>query len=360
MKRRFDDYPLDMVLLAVAVLVAGVAVALDWKFLRLLVGAPLVLFLPGYCLVFLLFPERRLRDEEAAQDLQDQASGATTEQDLDRLDYQMRRQRGVLSGIERAAVSTGASLCLVGLAGIALDIVGVGVFLIPYAGLLLGLSAILAAAGIWRWYRLPSQFRWALEIDITPQTLGRTPAVRVLSVVLLVTAVAAGATVFDALVDPDPPGRTRVYLLGQLGDARCYPSVWEEGHYRASLSASERDCPPEVGDVIVGLGNLEGRTTEYWVQLVWSQGYDPHNKTAPATVRLLDGWNLTVEPHPGADHYTEYGPGAERVVTIPQPPGNGTWRLDFQVYRAPPPPVEVSADYLLSPYVRAHLTIQVA
>ncbi len=357
MKRRFDAYPLDLVLLGAAVLVAAVAVALDLRFLRLLVGAPLVMFLPGYSLVFLLFPERRLPDEEAAIGLQGQAAEATTEQDLDRLDYQMRRQRGVLSGIERAAVSTGASLCLVGLAGIALDLTGIGVFLGTFLGTLLVLSAILAGFGVRRWYAVPRERRWALELTVTSTSLGRSTGARVLSVVLLVAAVAASATVLDALVDPDPPGRTRLYLLGQLGDLRCYPTAWEGGTYRASLSASERDCPPEVGNITVGIINLERRTVDYWVRAVWSQGYDVLSKTEPTAVLLVDEWNQTVEPHPEADHFTQYGPGAERPFTVPPPPGNGTWRLDIQVFKQPPEPVEVTGAYLRSAYSRAHITV---
>ncbi len=357
-KRRFDQYPLDMVLLGAAVVVAGLSIALDLGFVRLLVGAPLVMFLPGYALIFLLFPERRLSDTQAAQGLQDEAGAATMEEDLDRLDYQMRRQRGVLTGLERAAASIGLSICLIGLVGIALDILGIGVFLVPFLSSLLLLSLTLGAFGVARWYRVPQERRWSIELRTSPDALGKNLPARVLSIVLIVATTAAAATIFDALVDPDPPGRTRVYLLGEMGDMRCYPTVWEDGHYRASLSSSERECPPRVGNITVGLINLERQTTEYWVRLVWSQGYDALNGTPPTTVTLIDNWTTTVEPHPKANRFTQYQPGHEQVVVVPPPPSDGAWRFDVQVFKQPPGPIEATSSYLNSSDVRAHLTIE--
>lgn len=127
--------PSDVVLgLGYLVIAAVVAVlSSPGSAARVLVGVPLLFFVPGYAFVTALLPRRR--DREA------RASGRSG----------VDRDRAGIDAVERASLSFGLSLGIVPLAAGGLILAGVGVRLPSLVGALAGLSAAgLVASGLRR------------------------------------------------------------------------------------------------------------------------------------------------------------------------------------------------------------------
>ncbi|HQP72323.1 MAG TPA: DUF1616 domain-containing protein, partial [Methanoculleus sp.] len=184
------DIPGDLVAVAAASLATILCVyvpILNETFLRIVFGVAMVLFIPGYALIAALFPAR---------------------DDLD--------------GIERVALSFGLSIAAVPLIGLGLNYTPWGIRLDPILASLTLFT--LAMAGI-AWYRrllLPpaDRFRvparemaaaaWAELYDPEASRLDRA-----LSVILVISIVAAAATTVYVIVVPKEGEHfTEFYILG--------------------------------------------------------------------------------------------------------------------------------------------------
>ncbi|RZN35147.1 MAG: DUF1616 domain-containing protein [Methanophagales archaeon ANME-1-THS] len=224
---------------------------------RIILGLPLVLFLPGYSLIALLFPRRA---------------------DLDVL--------------ERIALGFGLSIALVPLLGLALNYTPFGIRLSPILAVLtlvtvsfaLGavvrrrmipeaerfevsfaaafeqLRASFSAEGVpHRRERLPKPKRFILDFSPFVQDLKKKfkrtgPQIdRILSVILISAIVVAIAMVIYVLVTPKQGEQfTEFYILGPGGMASDYPTNLKIG---------------EVGEVIIGVVNHEYAPVAYHLEV---------------------------------------------------------------------------------------------
>jgi uncharacterized membrane protein len=103
---------------------------------RILLGLPLVLFLPGYALIALLFP-----------------------------------RKGDLDGIERVALSFGLSIAVVPLTGLALNYTPFGIRLSPVLFSLSVLTVALAIGAVLRRAKLPMEDRFVVEFSAAYRAL---------------------------------------------------------------------------------------------------------------------------------------------------------------------------------------------
>ena len=94
----------------------------------------------------------------------------------------------------------------------------------------------------------------------------------------------------------------------------------------------------------------------YWLRAVWT------NETlSPPSV--LGAQEISTQefdlPHVPFDLRLgqNFTPQHEVPFQMPPPPGNGTWRLSFQLYTSPPPPVEPTQNFLETPLRRLHILI---
>lgn len=199
--------------------------------LRFVLGILLALFLPGYQLVSILFPEAPSDDDP----------GKTL--------------------LGRSVLAIALSVVIVPLVAISLQYSGVGIRRIPVAVALAGVTALLGAGAAARRYRLPPTQRFVLDTEFPdPRSMtrwlgGADRITRVLTGLLIISLLTATAGAAYYAVDPGgEKATTEFYLLSQN----------RTGDYVASGYPSEltSDEPQTIG---VGIANHEGHTTEYTV-----------------------------------------------------------------------------------------------
>lgn len=208
--------------------------------LRILVGLPFVLFLPGYAFIAALFPE-------AGED--------PTEAD----DEQLRE--GGIDGIERVALAFGTSIAIVPLIGLVLNFTPWGIRLVPIVLAVGGFTIAAAAVGTYRRWEVPSEERFAVPYRAW-LAAGRAellePETRVdgaLNVLLVLSVLLAVASVGYAVAVPKQgEAFTEFYLLTEGDDGELvaddYPTNFTAGEPRS---------------LYVGIGNHEHERTNYTV-----------------------------------------------------------------------------------------------
>ena len=188
--------------------------------LRLLLGLPFVLFVPGYALQAAFFPRKDAMD-----------------------------------GPERLALSFGLSMATIPPLALLLDALPWGIRLWPIVvgqGLFIVLCSAVAS---WRRHRLPAEERFRVVVGADMRgwwnTQDRTG--RVLGTILAFTFMLAAISVIAIVVLPRPGEYfTEFYLLGPEGLAEDYPREAMAGE---SLS------------VAAGIANREGMTAEYRIEV---------------------------------------------------------------------------------------------
>ncbi|MGC9443888.1 MAG: DUF1616 domain-containing protein [Candidatus Methanospirareceae archaeon] len=191
---------------------------------RILLGLPLVLFLPGYALIALLFPRR---------------------DDLD--------------GIERVALSFGLSIAVVPLLGLALNYTPFGIRLSPVLVSISVLTIALALGAVWRRANLPEADRFGVAFSAAFRALRESITAsesrldRILTVILIISIVMAIGMVVYVIVTPKQGEKfTEFYILGPGGKAADYPTALQTG---------------DEGLVIIGVVNHEYATVEYRLEV---------------------------------------------------------------------------------------------
>lgn len=308
--------PWDLVLAATAA-IATVAIVLwdPWGPLRVLLGLPFVLVLPGYALVAALFPERH-RTYEVAKGEEGEEIEAVEEG---------------IDGLERAALSLGLSIAVVPLIGLGLNYTPWGIRLVP---ILASLTVfVLAACGVaaWRRDRLPEDERFRISLEVQAPAWGAYSTLdKALTVALVLSIVfAAGALVY-VLSTPRVGERfTEFYVLGPTGQAEGYPT---------NLT------PNQTGRVILGITNQEHGPVTYQVRMIDETGTFENrsgNRTFVAEgERVLETWEVAL------DHEETWEENATFSLEDP-----GTHRVGFELDM---PGAEEQ------PYRRLHLWVDVA
>jgi uncharacterized membrane protein len=203
--------------------------------IRIALGLPLVLFLPGYSLVAALFPRR------------------------DDLDW-----------IEWIVLSFGLSITVAPLLGFVLNYTPFGLRLIP---ILITLSAFTISLSIVAWVRrmkLPPEERFRVPFErLLKVNLGQSVLDKVLSIALIVSIIVTCATLVYVVVTPKTGERfTEFYILGPNGTASDYPTDLKVG---------------EEGKVIIGIVNHEYENVTYRIVV----------RLDNDTIATIDGIRLT-------------------------------------------------------------------
>jgi uncharacterized membrane protein/LysM repeat protein len=207
-------------ILAVAWTVGTVSVVLlvpSLEVLRIVLGVPFVLLLPGYCLVAALYP-----------------------------------RRNDLEGLERLALSFALSIAVVPLIALALNYSPWGVRLTPILAFVAVFIVLAAVAAAGRRWMLPTEQAFVVTGGVR---LPRRLKLRVRPidgvVALALTALLAGlggVVYFVGTSAEDSEGYTEFYVLGPEGKAEGYPGVVKAG---------------EEATAVLGLVNHEGQDTAY-------------------------------------------------------------------------------------------------
>lgn len=190
--------------------------------IRIVLGLPLVLFLPGYSLVAALFP----------------------------------RRRESLDGIERITLSFGLSIAIAPLLGFVLNYTPFGIRLAP---ILIVLSTFTITLSLVAWVRrmkLPEEerFRVPFERLLRIKSLfGGQKIDKILSIVLMASIIVSSGTLVYVAVMPKTGERfTEFYILNSNGTASDYPTNLIIG---------------EEGRLLIGIVNQEYENVTYRLEL---------------------------------------------------------------------------------------------
>lgn len=222
--------PVDLhAALGVTVLAVLVVLALPGATpLRVALGLPLLLLVPGYVLVAALFPAAPPPAEV----------GAT------------RTPAGALGGLERLALSLGLSLAVVPLLGLLLNLTPLGIRLVPVLLTVAAFNLAVGGVALARRARTPEPLRPEFRVRVAaPAWRGLAPLDKALVVLVALAAVAAVAAVGYVALAPRPgEAFTEFYVLGPGGKAEGYPTTL---------------APGEPGPVILGVANHEHAAAAY-------------------------------------------------------------------------------------------------
>ncbi|QLG64317.1 DUF1616 domain-containing protein [Halorarum salinum] len=225
---------------------------------RVAVALPLVLFLPGYAILAVLYPGR-WRDPDAA-----------TAREVGPLGHE-----GLTWG-ERAAVSFAASLALVPLLAVLLSVARVPLDPGPIAISLAAVTAIGGVVGALRRLQLPADQRLGLPVarwgeELHGATVGAPTYREALLNVLLLLAVVAALTglAYGLVAPPSGAGYTEVALLTDGGEelvAGNYTTEFAAGESAPLvLTVENREGDRRAYTAIVSLERVRGSGDEFAV-----------------------------------------------------------------------------------------------
>lgn len=193
--------------------------------IRIILGLPLVLFLPGYSLIAILFPRKN---------------------DLD--------------GIERIALSFGLSIAVVPLLGLALNYTPFGIRLSPVLIVLSVFTIALALGAYARRSMVPEGDRFVVEFVAFFKSkkesfkTTNTKIDEILTVILIISIILAISMVVYVIVTPKEGEKfTEFYILGPEGKAENYPTDLKVG---------------DEGKVIIGVVNHEYARVTYRLEVL--------------------------------------------------------------------------------------------
>jgi uncharacterized membrane protein len=193
--------------------------------IRIILGLPLVLFLPGYSLIATLFP-----------------------------------RKGDLDGIERIALSFGLSIAITPLLGLALNYTPFGIRLTPILTVLSVFTISLAISAYVRRSMIPEEDRFSVDFVAAFRALKNSFTStdniridRILSFILVIAIVLAISMLVYVIVTPKEGEKfTEFYVLGPGGKAEDYPTNLKVG---------------EEGEVIIGIVNHEYANVTYRLEV---------------------------------------------------------------------------------------------
>lgn len=283
-------YPIDLLIcILLSVLIIPIVVFDLEQTIRILLGLPFLLFIPGYVLVFALFPQRKT-------------------------------DRGIDS-IERIALSFGLSIAVVPLIGLGLNYTPWGIRLIPILLSLVSFNLLMSSIAWYRWRQVPEQERFIIDIHIKlPHHESRVD--QLLSIILVLSIIAAMAALLYVIVTPKVGEQfTELYLLGEDGVASDYPQEAQVG---------------ENITVTVGVVNHEYETMNYTLE-AWlvNQSLVYSNETGENQTMYHGFWFvdvLTIElEHVPVDIEEPWEKQWEYNWTLPMD-YSGTLKLAFLLY----------------------------
>ncbi|MFC6905791.1 DUF1616 domain-containing protein [Halalkalicoccus tibetensis] len=274
-------FPADLVAVIILTLLTMLAVAspiVRETPLRILLGLPFVLFLPGYAFIAALFPERGrppVEDEE-------ETSG----------------DRGI-DPIERVALAIGMSIAIVPLLGLLLNFTPWGIRLAPIVLSVSGFTIACAVIGAVRRRELEPEQRFSVpyrEWIATGRAELFEPDDRLdgaLNVALaLAILLAVGSVGFAVAVPQDGEQFTEFYLLTEDDDgdlvADDYPEEFLQGEPQSLIIGIENNEHETVDySVVVQLERVEGETV--------GEGDEVETETEVVERDELDRFTTTVD-----------------------------------------------------------------
>lgn len=193
-------YPTDLLVVILWAIIAAIgSLALpDGNIARIILGIPLLLFIPGYCLVSALWPEGYKEMENG-------------------------EHKGI-NALERVAISFGLSLAVVSLVGLGLNFTP---FEITLHSVIVSNFGINLFFTIFAWYRrnlLDELERFHVDFTISRQAFPKEPKERIMTVIIAISLILSVIMLAYVLLTPSPGENfTEFYILDDNGTTNNYP-----------------------------------------------------------------------------------------------------------------------------------------
>jgi uncharacterized membrane protein len=216
-----NKMPIDIILCIILSLIFIPLAILDIETeIRIILGVPFTIFIPGYILLSTLFPQKK------------------TDTGLDLL--------------ERVILSVGLSLAIVSLIGLGLNYTHYGIRIEPYLISILIYVLIFGFIGIFRWYKVNSTEKFVISLNLD---LGKSKSRInfILNILLIIVIITTLIFLLYALEQPENKEKfTSFYILGEGEDAIDYP--------RTITIAQDSSFN-------IGLTNHESETIDYTIEI---------------------------------------------------------------------------------------------
>jgi uncharacterized membrane protein len=303
MRINVEKYPVDIIvcLLASICVVPLVFFPIE-NTIRIIFGLPFILFIPGYVLVFALFPAKKT-------------------------------YRGI-DTLERIVLSFGLSIAVVPLIGLALNYTPWGMRLEPILFSVFFFILIIGLVGIYRWRKTDPKGRFIISLKVTfPKQENKID--RALTIILVIAILIVLVSLIYVITIPKTGETfTEFYLLGPTGKAEGYPR---------NLTINE------TATVTIGIANHEHRVIDYTIE-IWliNQTTITNNQTGENETRYNQMWYLgtitTTLPHQEINIEEPWQPQWTYNYTfaVDTP---GKFKLAFLLFTTPRSPYNTRTDY---------------
>lgn len=285
-----DKYPNTIILCFIWSIIGLILILLNINdAFRIIIALPMILFIPGYLVVFALFPLKK------------------TEKGID--------------DVERIALSFGLSIAIVPLIGLILNYTVWGIKLLPIVFSLELLIFIVGIIAVYRWLHAPLEDRYRLNINVSlPKQ--ETKVDKVLTTVLIICIIiAASVVVFVILTPKQGEHFTEFYILGPNHLASDYPT---------NLTLGENTT------VFLGIINHEFTPINYSIEVWLSNQTTVYNMTTNTNETIyhhlwfIDKINSTLNPEPiNLENFSESQREYNYTFHINRP---GHYKLVFLLY----------------------------
>lgn len=322
----FEKFPLDLGLTVALALLTGVAVfapGVSGTPLRLVLGIPFLVFLPGYALVSALFPRSQYALSESSLDETDSVRGG-----------------GSIDGFERFSLSVGTSVAVNSMIGFGLDFTPWGIRMTPILVSICAFTVVAAVVAAVRRLRTPPAERFSVPLGHWAARGRRdlfgpgSRAETLVNVALAVSLLLSVASVAYAIGLPHQQDSfTQFYILGQNESdspgAEEYPDTITVGGHES---------------LYVGIENQERQRVNYTVVVLLQSS--PNNSSDVHTVERLDRFRASL------------GPNQTKLVehSVSPTTRGDRLRLTYLLYRGSPPADPSLSSAYRSAYIWVNVT----
>lgn len=252
MKLSFNRYPIDILLCMIwSVILLPISLLEVEGTLRIILGLPFILFIPGYMLIFALFPTKKA-------------------------------DRGI-DIIERIALSFGLSIAVVPLIGLGLNYTSWGIRLEPILISIFIFIIGIGFIGFYRWIKTNPDERFIISFDLSfPKSESKFD--KALTIILVISIIIAVSMLIYVLITPKTGEKfTEFYLLGPHDQADEYPKDLMVG---------------ENTSVIIGVVNHEYKTVNYTIEIWLINQTTVENQTVYHHMWFMNKINITLDHTP--------------------------------------------------------------
>ena len=192
MSYQFKKYPIDIILFILwGILILPVTLLNMDDMFRIIIGLPFLLFIPGYMLIFILFP--------------------------------MKTDYNGITALERIGLSFGFSIALVSLLGLLLNFTPWGIQLISVLFSTFFIIESLGVIALYRWKTTSPEKRFTISVDIS-QFKSSSKIEKILTIFIFLSMILALSSIVYITVQPKIGETfTDFYLLTSNGNATNYP-----------------------------------------------------------------------------------------------------------------------------------------